>query len=189
MFRFTSPSTQYCHGKLKIWKETIDPINSLAPANWPSLYNSIPQNYPSNGVQSFVEKISPNVSSKAIELPPRNLGMRWVFWVLIVTEGRAMFPELHAITNSLSQARLMSGALLCGTQYGKAKFSDPGSNGDCSKTLYRNGDISWDKGSVFEICIPSLFSPSPLWSTNFKTKHTPNLWPNNAYMVYGLKPW
>ena len=28
----------------------------------------------------------------------------------------------------------------------------------------------------FEICAPSLFSPSPLWSVNFKTKHALNLW-------------
>ena len=30
----------------------------------------------------------------------------------------------------------------------------------------------------FEICIPSLFSPSPLWSANFKTKHAQNFSPN-----------
>ena len=30
----------------------------------------------------------------------------------------------------------------------------------------------------FEICISSLFSPSPLCSAKFKTKHTLNLWPN-----------
>ena len=30
----------------------------------------------------------------------------------------------------------------------------------------------------FEICTPYLFSPSPLWSANFKTKHALNRWHN-----------
>ena len=39
----------------------------------------------------------------------------------------------------------------------------------------------------FEISPPSLFSPSPLWSAIFKTKHAENLWPNKYLQLRRCK--
>ena len=46
--------------------------------------------------------------------------------------------------------------------------------------------ISCVKGVLcFEICTPSLFSPSPLCRANFITRHALNLWPNNWAFNFG----